>query len=54
MSLDRVRRLFAVDHDAERAAAVDAARAEGATWDQLAEAMGYPDRRAAQKWRARR
>ena len=52
--LERVAQLFAVDNDAERVAAVDQARAEGATWQDIAHAMGHADRRAAQTWRARR
>jgi hypothetical protein len=52
--LARVTTLFARDLDAERVTAIDDARSAGATWQQLADAVGAEDRRYVQTWRARR
>lgn len=52
--LQAVAALFGHDHDAERVEAVDAARAAGHTWQEIAVAMGYSDRRDAQQWRRRK
>lgn len=56
MTVDRVAEAVAERGKAERelTAAVDAARAAGVTWDELADVLGLNSRQAAQKWRARR
>ena len=45
--------LFDPTLDAKRVAAIKAARAAGVTWQDIATAMGYDDRRAAEGWHRR-
>jgi hypothetical protein len=52
-ALAEVQALF-TSGDRLKVEAVDRARRQGATWQDIAEAMGHSDRRAAQTWRARR
>lgn len=52
--IQHVADLFGRDLEDERVTAIDAARSAGATWQQLADAVGADDRRYVQTWRARR
>ena len=50
--LSQLADLTAIDLDSRKAEAIDCARVEGETWQAISEAMGFDDRRYAQRWRA--
>jgi len=51
--LDELADLARVDLEAEKVELIDRAREEGATWLAISRALGYDDRRYAQRWRSR-